>query len=145
MAENETNVAVETPAKPATPFIWGLGRRKTSVARVRIRPGDGKIVINKREADEYFVTDNDRQAIRAPLMATDTVGNWDIFVNVNGGGPTGQAGAVMLGLARALAKADSTLEPALRENGLLTRDSRMKERKKYGQKGARKRFQFSKR
>lgn len=145
MAENESNVAIEAAPKPSSPFVWGVGRRKTAVARVRIRLGDGKLIINKRPCDEYFLIEVDRQAVRSPLQATDTVGRWDIYANVNGGGPTGQAGAVMLGLARALAKADSTLEPALRENGLLTRDSRMKERKKYGQKGARKRFQFSKR
>ena len=146
MAEIDTPVAAgEVAAKPLNPFTWGTGRRKTSVARVRIRPGTGKITINRREADQYFVTDVDRNIIRAPLLTTQTTDRWDIFVNVNGGGLTGQAGAVMLGLARALVRAAPDLEAALRDNGLLTRDSRMKERKKYGQKGARKRFQFSKR
>jgi len=126
-------------------YIWGTGRRKTSVARVRLKRGTGRIVVNKRDADEYFKLESLREAVRAPLKATKTLGKYDIFANVDGGGPSGQAGALLLGIARALLKADSSLDAPLREGGLLTRDSRMKERKKYGQKGARKRFQYSKR
>lgn len=127
------------------PYIWGTGRRKTAVARVRIRPGDGKFLINKREVDEYFKLGKDRQAVRTPLQVTDTGKTMDVFVNMGGGGVTGQAGAVLLGLARALVKADPVHEPKLREKNLLTRDPRKVERKKYGQRGARRRFQFSKR
>lgn len=130
--------------KPKT-YIWGLGRRKTAVARVRIAPGEGKILINKRPAEEYFTEEEDRKAIRAPLEATDSGGRFDVWVNVKGGGSTGQAGAVLLGIARALVEAEPELEPALRASGYLTRDARMVERKKYGQRGARRRFQYSKR
>jgi small subunit ribosomal protein S9 len=126
-------------------YIWGTGRRKKSVARVRIRPGSGNILINKRDMTDYFAADADRSAVAAPLEAVNMVASWDIWANVGGGGTTGQAGAVELGLARALAKAMPELEHDLRGKGLLTRDSRMKERKKYGQRGARRRFQFSKR
>jgi small subunit ribosomal protein S9 len=126
-------------------FYWGTGRRKTSVARVRLRPGDGKFTINDREVDKYFSEPRDRKDVRAPLVATGTLGKFDVFVNVDGGGVSGQAGAVLLGVARALCEADQTLEHALREGNYLTRDSRMVERKKYGQSGARRRFQFSKR
>ena len=136
----------EAPAEitKANP-IWGTGRRKTAVARVRLLPGKGKLLINKREVDDYFSQERDRQSARSPLVATDQLKAYDIFVNAKGGGPTGQAEAVKLGIARALRKADPSLEPMLREARLLTRDPRMVERKKYGQKGARKRFQFSKR
>lgn len=127
------------------PFVWGTGRRKASVARVRIRPGDGKFLINKREVDKFFSLDKDRASARKPLNVTDTLTSVDVFVNVGGGGTTGQAGAVLLGLARALAKANPTCEPKLREHKLLHRDPRRVERKKYGQRGARRRFQFSKR
>jgi small subunit ribosomal protein S9 len=144
MAETIVNVA-EKKAKPANPYIWGTGRRKTSVARVRIRPGEGKIIINKRNVEDYFLTETELEAVRAPLNSAQMVSRFDVFADVKGGGMTGQAGAVMLGLARALIKAAPESESALRDSGLLTRDSRMKERKKYGQKGARKRFQFSKR
>lgn len=126
-------------------FFWGTGRRKKAIARVRIRPGGGEFTVNKRPADEYFVYDRDRNTIRKPLAAVSMADKWDIFVNVSGGGFTGQAGAVLLGLARALAKALPEIEQTLRDQGLLTRDARAAERKKYGQKGARKRFQFSKR
>ena len=126
-------------------FFWGTGRRKRAVARVRIRPGTGKFMIGKREADKYFFDIRHRLDIMAPLKATKTAGRWDVFVNLAGGGQTGQAGAVVLGIARALLKADPTLEAVLRENRYLTRDARKVERKKYGQPGARKRFQFSKR
>ena len=137
---------VEAPAAEATKtYVWGTGRRKSAVARVRIRPGSGNILINKRDFEEYFKSDRDRLAVKSPLETTQLTGNYDIWANVNGGGPTGQADAVMMGLARALIKAVPEVEETLRSKGLLTRDARMKERKKYGQKGARKRFQFSKR
>ena len=127
------------------PYVWGTGRRKTAVARVRIRPGKGKFLINDREFDTFFRIDKDRQAARKPLSVTDSAKSFDVFVNVKGGGTTGQAGAVVLGLARALVKTNRDYEPALREHNLLTRDARKVERKKYGQRGARRRFQFSKR
>ena len=126
-------------------FTWGTGRRKTAVARVRIRSGEGGFQVNGKKFDEYFPTHAMKVLAYGPLKATDVVKRFDIFVNVAGGGPLGQAGAVRLGVARALKKVDDTLEPALRDGGFLTRDARMKERKKYGQRGARRRFQFSKR
>ena len=126
-------------------FTWGTGRRKTSVARVRICEGAGNIVINGRKYDEYFPIIQDQQKVLAPLKATETVSKFDIYVNVRGGGGTGQSGAVLLGIARALMKSDEGLESTLRDGGFLTRDSRIKERKKYGQRGARRSFQFSKR
>jgi len=137
-----SQAAVET-AK-AVP-VWGTGRRKTAVARVRLLPGGGKILVNGRPADQYFTEEKDRQSALSPLVATDQLKAYDILVSINGGGPTAQADAVKLGIARALKLADSSLEAALRSGGFMTRDPRMKERKKYGQKGARKRFQFSKR
>ncbi len=127
------------------PYYWGTGRRKSSVARVRIRPGSGTIAINKRQLDDYFTREEHRLAVLAPLKACKTLSHFDIFANVRGGGISGQANAVKLGIARALMVADESLGVILREEGLLTRDPRMKERKKYGQPGARKRFQFSKR
>ncbi len=147
MADNNLNIQAETPApaKGTGNFIWGVGRRKSATARVRIRPGEGKILINKREVDEYFVTDSHRNAVRSPLTVTEAMGRFDVFVNVDGGGDSGQSGAVLLGIARALIKIAPDLEPTLRDHGLLTRDSRMKERKKYGKRGARRSFQFSKR
>ena len=129
----------------ANPYYWGLGRRKRSVARVRVRPGEGQFLINKREVDAYFKLDKDRQAVRTPLEVTETAKLVDVFVNVGGGGISGQAGAVVLGLARALTKANPDYEPKLRDQNLLSRDPRKVERKKYGQRGARRRFQFSKR
>jgi small subunit ribosomal protein S9 len=127
------------------PFVWGLGRRKSAVARVRIRPGSGAFQVNGKAMDDFFPCLEDQTRAQAPLMATETQQSYDIFVNVSGGGHTGQSGAVMLGLARALkAQNPTTFEP-LREAGLLTRDGRMKERKKYGRRGARRGFQFSKR
>jgi small subunit ribosomal protein S9 len=139
-------VSISAPPLPAgVLFVWGTGRRKTAVARVRIRPGTGKFTVNDREKDAYFVDIRDQIAASLPLVAASMVKSWDIFVNVNGGGSCGQAGAVCMGLARALIKAAPDVEQAMRDQGLLTRDARMKERKKYGQKGARKRFQFSKR
>ena len=126
-------------------YIWGTGRRKTSVARVRVKAGSGEFKVNGRAFNEFFQTDAVRVVAKGPLKATGVTERFDVFANVSGGGPVGQAGAVRLGVARALLKADATLEPALREGGFLTRDARMKERKKYGQRGARRRFQFSKR
>jgi small subunit ribosomal protein S9 len=126
-------------------YIWGTGRRKTSVARVRVKTGAGEFKVNGKAFEVFFPTDAMRVLAKAPLKATGAAERFDVFANVSGGGPVGQAGAVRLGIARALLKADATLEPALREGGFLTRDARMKERKKYGQRGARRRFQFSKR
>jgi len=126
-------------------FTWGTGRRKTSVARVRIKPGSGAIKVNNRELNEYFTRPRDIGDVTAPLKATDTSASIDVFVNVNGGGITGQSGAIMLGIARALKIYDPSLIQKLRDGGYLTRDGRMVERKKPGKAGARKRFQFSKR
>jgi small subunit ribosomal protein S9 len=123
----------------------GTGRRKTSVARVRLVPGTGKVVINDRTVDEYLTVPNQRTIAFQPLAETQNVGKYDVFVSVLGGGVSGQAGAISHGIARALLKASPDLKGILRKKGFLTRDSRMKERKKYGQPGARKRFQFSKR
>jgi small subunit ribosomal protein S9 len=123
----------------------GTGRRKTAVARVRLATGTGKIVVNGRAFDNYFPAESLRMVAAQPLVATGTTDKYDIQVTVSGGGPNGQAGAVRHGLARALLTTDTNLRAALKAEGLLTRDSRMKERKKYGQPGARKRFQFSKR
>ena len=169
MAEQETPVieqpAPEAPAAVAAPvstpapapapaepqvkvkpsYVWGTGRRKTAVARVRIATGSGKIQINGRTLNDYFSGERDRKAIFGPLEVTNTGGKLDIWVETDGGGPTGQADAIIMGLGRALAKYDPTVEVNLRNAGYLTRDSRMKERKKYGQRGARRRFQFSKR
>jgi small subunit ribosomal protein S9 len=123
----------------------GTGRRKTSIARVRLASGSGKITINGRAFDNYFPTDTQRNVVTQPLTITGTADKFDVRVNVIGGGPNGQAGAVRHGIARALLQADANLRAPLKAEGLLTRDPRMKERKKYGQPGARKRFQFSKR
>jgi small subunit ribosomal protein S9 len=128
----------------ATEFL-GTGRRKTSVARVRLAAGSGKFVVNGRPMENYFVVDSQRLLVMQPLVATETGSKFDVRVNVQGGGPTGQAGAVRHGIARALLEADANLRPTLKSHGYLTRDPRMKERKKYGQPGARKRFQYSKR
>ena len=136
-------------AEPAKPdkggFVWGTGRRKASIARVRVKPGEGKFLINGREVDNYFSELQHRQACTAPLEVTQTVGKLDVYVNAHGGGITGQAEAVLLGVARALMGYDPSLEPILRDHNFLTRDPRQVERKKYGQPGARRRFQFSKR
>ena len=123
----------------------GTGRRKTSVARVYVRDGSGKISINGRELAQYFPLGEHAVMVRQPLMVTDNENKFDILINVYGGGISGQAGACRHGLARALCKVDETNYPSLRSNGYLTRDSRMVERKKYGRRGARRRFQFSKR
>lgn len=129
----------------ANPYVWGLGRRKSSVARVRIKPGSGVFLVNGRTLEQFFPTIDARQRAHAPLEATESSGAYDVFVRVEGGGLTGQSDAVRMGLARALKEANPGYEPLLREAGLLTRDARMKERKKYGRRGARRGFQFSKR
>jgi len=126
-------------------YIWATGRRKTSVARVRLRKGTGKIIINKKELDNYFHKIQDKNFVLSALKSTNNQDKYDVLVNVNGGGETGQSGAILLGLARALKLADPPCEEKLRELGLLTRDSRMVERKKYGHRKARASFQFSKR
>jgi small subunit ribosomal protein S9 len=123
----------------------GTGRRKSSVARVRLVPGNGNIIINDREITNYIPFEALREVVKQPLNATETLGSYDILVNVKGGGYTGQAGAIRHGIARALLQADPEFRPTLKRAGLLTRDARMKERKKYGLKGARRAPQFSKR
>jgi small subunit ribosomal protein S9 len=128
-----------------TSDFLGTGRRKTAVARVRLSNGSGKITVNGRAFETYFATETLRGVVVQPLNLTQTAARFDVNVNVIGGGPAGQAGAVRHGIARALIAADSTLRPTLKADGLLTRDPRMRERKKYGQPGARKRFQYSKR
>lgn len=128
----------------ATQFI-GTGRRKTSVARVRLIPGNGKMTINGRDIDEFFNYETLKVIAKEPLTITDTVDKYDVMINVHGGGFTGQAGAIRHGIARALLQADGELRPLLKKAGHLTRDPRMKERKKYGLKKARKSPQFSKR
>lgn len=133
----------ETLAKKT--YIWGTGRRKSSVARVRLSEGDGKIIINGKTVDQYFSEEQDRNAVNAPLALAEAAKSYDILANANGGGHSGQALAIRLGLARALAEVLPDKEGALRDAGYMTRDSRMKERKKYGQRGARRGFQFSKR
>ena len=124
---------------------YGTGRRKTSTARVYLRPGDGSVQVNRKPFDTYFPNETLRMIIRQPLNLTETANKFDILVNVAGGGPAGQAGAIRHGITRALIEYNSDLRPTLKQAGLITRDPRIKERKKYGQKGARKRFQFSKR
>jgi len=128
-----------------SPFTWGTGRRKTSVCRVRVRAGTGEFVVNGRPVDEYFCLERDRLTVRAPLRLTQSAGRFDVFVNAGGGGFKGQAEATALGLARVLVKVDPSWDRMLRDEGLLTRDARKVERKKYGRKKARKQFQFSKR
>lgn len=127
------------------PYIWGTGRRKTATARVRIKPGTGKFVVNGKEMEVFFCTDDTRRAAVQALLVTETRNNYDIWCNVAGGGPTGQAGAVSLGVARALLRENANFDKTLREHGLLTRDSRKVERKKYGRHKARRSTQFSKR
>jgi len=123
----------------------GTGRRKTAVARVFLREGSGKIVVNGKDVKEYFATPEQVRTVNQPLLVTSNTNKFDILINVNGGGLNGQAAACLHGLARALTQVDPNCHKALRSNGYLTRDSRMVERKKYGQRGARRRFQFSKR
>ena len=153
---SDPTVSVESPAPKTVvsrkrkstvvnPFMWGTGRRKAAVARVRIKPGDGKFTINKREVGAVFGRARVRGVGRRPLGVTDTGKSCDVLVNGGGGGSRGQAGAVALGLSRALVKASADSEPKLREQNLLTRDARRVERKKYGRRGARRSFQFSKR
>jgi len=122
-----------------------VGRRKKAIARVRLIPGEGNIIINKRELDNYFGLETLKTVVRQPMTLTETTGRFDVIVNVHGGGYTGQAGAIRHGIARALVKADQDLKPAIKKAGFLTRDPRMKERKKYGLKAARRAPQFSKR
>jgi small subunit ribosomal protein S9 len=136
---------VDRPAGTSTSDTLGTGRRKTSVARVRIRSGQGNISINGRPLEDYFVNEHERQDVLVGLNKTERRSSVDVVITVSGGGPTGQAGACKMGIARALKTYDPTLEPILRSNHLLTRDSRMKERKKYGLRGARRGTQFSKR
>ncbi len=144
--------SAQEPVSPTIPepppdkhYFWGTGRRKRAVARVRLRAGNGKFEVNKRPLEHYFTQERDRLDAVAPLKATETHGKVDVFVNVTGGGITGQAGAILLGVARALKAANQEYDDALRAGGYLTRDSRMRERKKYGRRGARRSFQFSKR
>ena len=124
---------------------YGTGRRKSSVARVRLIPGEGRIIINDRKIEEYIPFEALREVVKQPLVVTETTNSYDVLVNVKGGGYTGQAGAIRHGIARALLEVDPENRPGLKRAGLLTRDSRMKERKKYGLKGARRASQFSKR
>jgi len=148
--EERPKVAAAKPtsnpsSEPKSGYWWGTGRRKSSVARVRIRPGSGKMIVNKKELGEYFRREQDQKAVVAPLKAVQAEKAFDVFINVRGGGTTGQSGASLLGVARALKNYDENYLHALRESGHLTRDPRMVERKKPGQRGARRRFQFSKR
>ena len=124
---------------------YGTGRRKTSTARVYLRPGAGNVQVNRKAFESYFPNETLRMIIRQPLNLTETTNKFDVLVNVAGGGPSGQAGAIRHGITRALLEYNADLRPSLKHAGLITRDPRIKERKKYGQKGARKRFQFSKR
>jgi small subunit ribosomal protein S9 len=127
------------------PDFYGTGRRKTASARVRLRPGSGKIIVNRREVSEYFPRETAVMVLRQPLVLTELTDKFDVLVTVGGGGLSGQAGAIRHGISRALLEFDINLRPTLKHAGFLTRDSRAKERKKYGQKAARARFQFSKR
>lgn len=129
----------------AKPYFYGTGRRKSSVARVRLYPGSGSITVNGRDIDDYFGLETLKLIMNQPFGVTNTVGKFDVIVNVKGGGVSGQAGAIRHGIARALLLADETYRPALKKAGFLTRDPRMKERKKYGLKAARRASQFSKR
>ena len=126
-------------------YFYGTGRRKSSVARVRLLPGSGSVTINGRDIDDYFGLETLKFIVRQPLELTETTGKFDVIVNVSGGGVTGQAGAIRHGIARALVESDETLKPILKKAGFITRDPRMKERKKYGLKAARRAPQFSKR
>jgi small subunit ribosomal protein S9 len=141
----QPKTAPNPTGEPKGGYWWGTGRRKSSVARVRIKPGSGKLIVNKRQLDKYFTREQDRKAVTAPLKAVNAEKLFDVFINVRGGGITGQSGASLLGIARALKNYDSSFVQILRDGGHLTRDPRMVERKKPGQSGARRRFQFSKR
>ncbi|GAB4163840.1 MAG: 30S ribosomal protein S9 [Geothermobacteraceae bacterium] len=125
--------------------FYATGKRKSSVARVWIKPGNGVITVNKRDIDEYFGRETSKMVIRQPLELTNNLGKWDVWVNVCGGGASGQAGAIKHGITKALIEADPDLRATLKKAGFITRDSRVKERKKYGRRGARRSFQFSKR
>jgi small subunit ribosomal protein S9 len=125
--------------------FYATGKRKTSVARVWIKPGTGQIMINKRTIDEYFGRPTSKMVVRQPLELTENIGKFDVSVNVSGGGPSGQAGAIKHGITKALLEADPALRASLKKAGFITRDSRIKERKKYGRRAARRSFQFSKR
>lgn len=125
--------------------FYGTGKRKTAVARVWMRPGSGQMTVNKKPVEQYLVRESDRMLTMEPLKITDMADKFDIYVNVKGGGISGQTGAIRHGISRALILADPKLRDSVKKEGFLTRDSRMKERKKYGQPGARKRFQYSKR
>ena len=145
-ASKQPQVGRSAPVSPGAPAtLAGTGRRKESVARVRLLPGTGDITVNGRTGDDYFPREASRLAIKSPLLLTHQIGKYNVVANVAGGGLNGQAGAIRLGIARALVQLDPGLRTVLRAAGLLTRDPRMKERKKYGQKGARKRFQWTKR
>jgi small subunit ribosomal protein S9 len=125
--------------------FYATGKKKTSVARVWIKPGNGNIVVNKRSVDDYFGRETSKMVIRQPLELTSNIGKYDVIVNVSGGGPSGQAGAIKHGITKALLEADLALRGVLKKAGFITRDSRIKERKKYGKRAARRSFQFSKR
>jgi small subunit ribosomal protein S9 len=144
-SETKPKQALGSTSEPKYGYWWGTGRRKSSIARVRIKTGSGKLLINKKELNDYFKKEQDRKAVIAPLKAVKVEKLFDIFANVTGGGTTGQSGAVRLGIARALKNYNDSYIQALRDGGHLTRDPRMVERKKPGQPGARRRFQFSKR
>jgi len=150
MTEQAQAVVTEAQAQPQQRgprfgYYWGTGRRKSAVARVRIKSGEGKFEINGKPVDTYFTEERDRNSAREPLVRTEQVGRWDVFITASGGGFHGQAEAVMLGVARALRLANPELEQGLRDHNLLTRDERKKERKHYGRRAARRSFQFSKR
>ncbi|UCG13706.1 MAG: 30S ribosomal protein S9 [Deltaproteobacteria bacterium] len=125
--------------------FYATGKRKTSIARVWLKPGDGEITINKRDIDDYLKRETAKMIIRQPLELTETLGKYDIYITVQGGGISGQAGAIKHGISRALLEVNPEFRPLLKKSGFLTRDSRVKERKKYGQPGARARYQYSKR
>ncbi len=145
LAEPPTQTAPAPRVEAKFGYWWGTGRRKAAVARVRVRPGEGKFLVNDRPFDQFFTEVRDRFDVSEPLDVTKTKGKVDVLATVEGGGYTGQAGAIRLGISRALMRYDSSLEAVLREHSMLSRDPRRVERKKYGQPGARRRFQFSKR
>jgi len=144
-ASPEATKKASVTGKPRGGYYWGTGRRKTSVARVRIKPGDGKLEVNKHSLKDYFCREQDREVVMGPLRLVKAERLFDVFVNVKGGGTSGQSGAVSLGIARALRDYSDGYVQVLRDGGHLTRDSRMVERKKYGRRKARRSYQFSKR
>ena len=144
-APGEQPQPIADPEPAVNGYWWGTGRRKSSIARVRIKPGEGKYIVNGKPLDEFFTEMQHVRILNAPLKISNMLGTMDVTATVRGGGYTGQAGAVLLGLARAIKKYDPSLEHNLRVEGFLTRDAREVERKKYGQAGARRKFQFSKR